>query len=61
MSIAEAWQPLAGVRVVDFSPFVPGPFAATIFADLGAEVLVELGFDDAEIVQLVRCGAVKAH
>ena len=37
--MAEPWQPLAGVRVVDFSMFVPGPFAASIFADLGAEVL----------------------
>ena len=37
--MAEPWQPLAGVRVVDFSMFVPGPFAAAIFADLGAEVL----------------------
>jgi len=37
--MAEAWQPLAGVKVVDFSMFVPGPFAASIFADLGAEVL----------------------
>lgn len=37
--MAEPWQPLAGVSVVDFSMFVPGPFAAAIFADLGAEVL----------------------
>ncbi|MGA7985491.1 MAG: CoA transferase, partial [Burkholderiales bacterium] len=37
--MAEPWQPLAGVRVVDFSMFVPGPFAASILADLGAEVL----------------------
>jgi crotonobetainyl-CoA:carnitine CoA-transferase CaiB-like acyl-CoA transferase len=37
--MAEAWQPLAGVKVVDFSIFVPGPFAAAVFADLGAEVL----------------------
>jgi crotonobetainyl-CoA:carnitine CoA-transferase CaiB-like acyl-CoA transferase len=33
-----AWLPLAGVRVVDFSMFVPGPFCASILADLGAEV-----------------------
>src|SRR5690242_15402312 len=35
----EAWQPLAGVRVIDFSMFVPGPFASSILADLGADVI----------------------
>jgi crotonobetainyl-CoA:carnitine CoA-transferase CaiB-like acyl-CoA transferase len=37
--MSEAWQPLAGVRVVDFSMFVPGPFASSILADLGADVI----------------------
>jgi len=36
---APGWQPLAGVRVVDFSMFVPGPFCSAIFADLGADVI----------------------
>src|SRR5687767_4095317 len=35
----EPWLPLDGVRVVDFSMFVPGPFASSILADLGAEVV----------------------
>ena len=35
----EPWLPLAGVRVVDFSMFVPGPFASCILADLGADVI----------------------
>ena len=33
------WQPLAGVRVVDFSALLPGPLAGAILADLGAEVV----------------------
>ena len=34
-----AWQPLSGVRVVDFSALLPGPAAGAILADLGAEVI----------------------
>ena len=37
--MASAWLPLAEVRVVDFSMFVPGPFCSSILADLGAEVI----------------------
>ena len=38
-SAAGAWAPLAGIKVVDFSMFVPGPFCSAILADLGAEVI----------------------
>jgi crotonobetainyl-CoA:carnitine CoA-transferase CaiB-like acyl-CoA transferase len=37
--VAESWLPLEGIRVVDFSMFVPGPFASALLADLGAEVI----------------------
>src|SRR5437868_4233550 len=37
--MAEPWLPLDGVRVVDCSMFVPGPFASSILADLGADVI----------------------
>ena len=32
------WLPLEGVKVVDFSALIPGPFTTAILADLGAEV-----------------------
>jgi len=37
--MSDPWLPLQGVRVVDFSMFVPGPFASAILADLGAAVI----------------------
>jgi crotonobetainyl-CoA:carnitine CoA-transferase CaiB-like acyl-CoA transferase len=37
--LAEPWLPLRETRVLDFSMFVPGPFASAMLADLGAEVI----------------------
>lgn len=32
-------EPLAALRVLEFASLGPGPFAATLLADLGADVL----------------------
>ena len=32
-------QPLAGIRVLDFSTLLPGPLATLILAEAGAEVI----------------------
>jgi crotonobetainyl-CoA:carnitine CoA-transferase CaiB-like acyl-CoA transferase len=34
-----AWQPLAGLKIIDFSMLLPGPLTTLIFADLGAEII----------------------
>lgn len=36
---SQPWRPLAGIRVVDFSALLPGPFISTVLADLGAGVV----------------------
>lgn len=35
--------PLSGVKVIDLSRLVPGPYASMLLADLGADVVVVLG------------------
>jgi len=35
----DAWAPLDGIRIIDFSMLLPGPLTTLILADLGAEVI----------------------
>jgi crotonobetainyl-CoA:carnitine CoA-transferase CaiB-like acyl-CoA transferase len=35
----DAWQPLVGLTIIDFSMLFPGPLTTLIFADLGADVI----------------------
>ena len=39
MTQFKAQQPLAGIRVLDFSTLLPGPLATLILAEAGAEVI----------------------
>lgn len=34
-----SWQPLAGIKVADFSVLLPGPLSTVLLADLGADVV----------------------
>jgi len=38
-STHQPWQPLAGIRILDFSVLLPGPFATSILGDLGADII----------------------
>lgn len=41
---------LEGLKILDFSTLLPGPFATTMLADLGAEVLKISGPGKPDIV-----------
>jgi crotonobetainyl-CoA:carnitine CoA-transferase CaiB-like acyl-CoA transferase len=40
MNPNDVTSPLAGIRIIDLSRMLPGPFCSMILADLGAEVIV---------------------
>jgi crotonobetainyl-CoA:carnitine CoA-transferase CaiB-like acyl-CoA transferase len=59
MTMVEHKQPLAGLRVADFSWFAAGPVAARTLADYGAEVVrveSETRIDSLRIVQPLAAG-----
>ncbi len=39
MTATDGWQPLKGLKVIDFSMLLPGPITTQVLADLGAEVV----------------------
>ena len=39
MSVNKSEGPLAGLKVVDFSTLLPGPYASMLLADMGADVI----------------------
>ena len=53
---------LAGVRVVDFSRVLAGPFATQVLGDLGAEIVkieqIRTG-DEERIASLAKMGAIQ--
>lgn len=44
-------RPLAGLKVLDFSTLLPGPYATQILADMGAEVLRVEAFGRADLAR----------
>jgi crotonobetainyl-CoA:carnitine CoA-transferase CaiB-like acyl-CoA transferase len=39
MTDSPVWRPLEGVKILDFTAMLPGPFASQLLADLGATVI----------------------
>ena len=53
-------SPLAGLKVLDFSRVLAGPFAGRMFADLGADV-VKLEPPDGDLTRLAQVFSNLAH
>ena len=58
---APAWSSLNGTRILDLSRLLPGPFATSLLADLGADVVKVEDLGRPELLRLDREAFARLH
>ncbi|HPI94113.1 MAG TPA: CaiB/BaiF CoA-transferase family protein [Deltaproteobacteria bacterium] len=66
MTDAAATKPLAGMKILDFSYLIPGPYGTMLLADMGADIIKVENSENPDIVRLMPpmvdgISAVYAH